>query len=58
VSNSNVTANSAIVITLKALGGSGPTTNDPFLTAITPSTGFSVAAQTGDTSTYNYLIMG
>jgi hypothetical protein len=56
VTNSNVTANSAIVITLKTLGGS--LTNDPYIVSITVGVGFSIAASASDTSTYNYLIMG
>ncbi len=53
--NTSVTANSIIIFTLKT--ASGAITAAPYLTAITPSTGFVVAAGVGDNSTYNYVIL-
>jgi len=56
VANANVTANSVIVITLKTVGGTPA--GAPYLSAVTAGTGFSVKAAVGDTSVYNYLIIG
>lgn len=56
VSNTTVTADSVIVITLKTVGGTPA--GAPYLSAITASTGFSVKAAVGDTSVYNYAIIG
>lgn len=55
VTNSEVTANSVIIFTLKNSNSSIP--NVPYLTSITAGTGFTVRSQTGDGSTYNYLII-
>jgi hypothetical protein len=55
VANTNVTANSVIVFTMKTVGGTPA--GAPFLSAVTAGTGFSVKAAAGDTSTYNYLIL-
>lgn len=57
VAEPNVGANSAIVITLKTVGGTVsvvPLT----IETITPGTGFTVQGQASDTSTYNYLVIG
>lgn len=54
VTDNNVTANSSVDITLKTVGGS--VTGTPFVTTITPGTGFTVTSYAGDTSVYNYLI--
>ena len=51
-----VTANSQVDITLKTVGGTPA--GAPFLSAITPGTGFSVKSAAGDTSVYNYAIIG
>lgn len=57
VADINVTANSAIVITLKTVGGTvSPST--PYIATITVGTGFTVTGTASDTSTYNYLIIG
>lgn len=56
VANSNVTANSIISYGLKTVGGTPG--SKPYESAITPGTGFSVKATAGDTSVYNYLIIG
>jgi hypothetical protein len=56
VANTNVTANSLIVFTLKTVGGTVGAY--PAIQTITPGTGFTVAATAGDTSVYNYLIIG
>ena len=50
------TANSVIVFTLKTIGGTPA--GAPFLSSITPGTGFNVKAVAGDTSTYTYEIRG
>lgn len=51
----NVTAGSVIVPTLKTVGG---TPHAFTISAITPGTGFSVTGTSGDTSVYNYVILG
>lgn len=56
VTNSEVTANSVIVFTLKNPNSSTDFAA-PHLISITPGTGFTVRSKIGDTSTYNYLIM-
>lgn len=53
--DTRVTANSVIVFTLKTVGGTPNAA--PFVTSITPGTGFSVEAGSTDTSTYNYVIL-
>jgi hypothetical protein len=56
VSDTSVTANSVVILTLKTAGGSaiiGPA----YVFSLTPGTGFSIKSQVGDTSTYNYLII-
>lgn len=54
VSNTTVSVNSQIGITLKTVGGSVGA--QPHCTTITPGTGFTVVATAADTSTYNYEI--
>lgn len=54
--DANVTANSAIVITLKTVGGTVGAI--PAIQTITAGTGFTIAGTASDTSTYNYLIIG
>lgn len=54
VTDSRVTANSVIVLTLKTVGG---TAHGAFVSAVTAGTGFSINSLAGDTSTYNYLII-
>lgn len=54
VANTAVSPNSQIVPTLKTIGGTPA--GQPFLSAITPGTGFSVKSVAGDTSVYNYSI--
>jgi hypothetical protein len=56
VSNTHVSANSVITMSLKTVGGTPA--GAPFLSAVTPGTGFSVKAVAGDTSVYNYQING
>lgn len=56
VTDSFVTANSAIVITLKTVGGTVGAI--PAIQTITAGTGFTIAGTASDTSTYNYLIIG
>lgn len=56
VANTNVTANSAIDITLKTVGGTVGAI--PAIKTITPGTGFTVAGTASDTSVYNYNIVG
>ena len=51
----SVTASSQIKITLKTPGG---TPAAPFLTTVTPGTGFTVNSGASDTSTYNYAVIG
>lgn len=56
ITDPNVTANSAIVITLKTVGGT-VSPSVPYIDTITAGTGFTTKATAADTSTYNYLIM-
>lgn len=55
VSFGGITSGSSILFTLKTVGG---TVGTPHVVTITPSTGFNVASQASDTSTYNYLVIG
>lgn len=56
VAEPTVTANSAIDITLKTVGGTVGAV--PAIQTITPGTGFTVAGTALDTSVYNYLVTG
>lgn len=56
VTEPRVTANSAIVITLKTVGGTVGAI--PAIQTITPGTGFTIAGTAADTSVYNYLCIG
>lgn len=51
-----VTANSAIIVTLKTVGGTVGAT--PAVKTITAGTGFAIAGTASDTSTYNYTVVG
>ena len=55
VSDTSVTANSVVILSLKTAGGS--TIGPAYVFSLTPGTGFSIKSQVGDTSTYNYLII-
>jgi hypothetical protein len=55
VTNTNVDAASAIILTLKTVGG---TVAAPFVATITAGTGFSVTCGASDTSVYNYVVIG
>ena len=55
VSNTNVDAGSAIILTLKTVGG---TPAVPIVTTITAGTGFSITCGASDSSTYNYVVIG
>ena len=54
VSNTNITANSVVMVTLKTLGGTRAGNPDIVLTA---GTGFTATGGSSDTSTYNYIIL-
>lgn len=56
VTDTNVTANSAIIIYLLTVGGTVGTL--PSVKTKTAGTGFTVAGEASDTSTYGYLILG
>lgn len=56
VTNAVVTANSVINFTLKTVGGTVGAY--PTIKTVTPGTGFTVVGTAGDTSTYNYNVMG
>ena len=56
VTDTRVTANSVIAVTLKTVGGTVGTT--PYVATITPGTGFTVIATASNTSVYNYAILG
>lgn len=51
-----ITANSAVIVTLKTVGGTVGAI--PAIQTITPGTGFTIAGTASDTSTYNYTIIG
>jgi hypothetical protein len=55
VANANVDAASAIILTLGTVGG---TVAAPFVSTITPGTGFTVKCGASDTSIYNYVVIG
>lgn len=56
VANTNLTATSQVLFTLKTVGGTVGAV--PAIQTVTPGTGFTVAGTAGDTSTYNYTIIG
>ena len=56
VQEPTVTSLSAIIITLKTVGGTVGAV--PAIQTITAGTGFTVAGTASDTSTYNYLVVG
>lgn len=55
VTDSRITANSVVVYGLKTVGG---TPAPPYMFAVTAGTSFQVKSTAGDTSVYNYLIIG
>jgi Uncharacterized conserved protein (DUF2190) len=55
VTQAAITATSAVVITLKTVGGTVGAV--PAIQTITPTTGFTVAGTAGDTSVYNYRVL-
>jgi hypothetical protein len=55
VVDTNVDAGSAVLLTLKTVGG---TVAAPFVVTITPGTGFSVKCGASDTSVYNWVVIG
>ena len=57
VTEPNITANCVVIITLKTVGGTvSPST--PYITTITPGSGFTVTGTASDTSTYAYSVQG
>ena len=56
VADTNVTANSVIIITLKTVGGT--VGSPPIIKTISAGTGFTVNNTASDTSVYNYRIIG
>jgi hypothetical protein len=54
VANTAVAAGSRISFYMKTVGGTPG--GAPYVSSITPSTGFSMKAAVGDTSTYHYRI--
>lgn len=57
VTDSRITANSSIVITLKSVNAGTVGTSAPNVRTITVGTGFTVAGIASDTGIYNYLIL-
>jgi hypothetical protein len=57
VADKRVTANSAIIVTLKTVGGT-VSPSVPYIATITVGTGFTITGTASDTSVYNYLIIG
>lgn len=56
VTDSRITANSVVLIGLKTIGGTPA--GAPFMSAVTAGTSFQVKSVAGDTSVYNYMIIG
>lgn len=56
VAEPNVTANSLVIITLKTVGGT-VSPSVPYISTITPGTGFTIVATASDTSVYNYKVI-
>ncbi len=54
ISNSEVTTDSVIILSVKTVDG---TIGPAYISSITAGTGFAVKSRTGDTSVYNYLII-
>lgn len=54
--DTNMTAGSQVLITLKTVGGTVGAI--PHLLTTTPQTGFATVGTASDTSTYNYIILG
>lgn len=54
VTNSEVTANSVVVLTVKTVSG---TVGPAYVSSVTAGTGFSIKSQSGDGSVYNYLVI-
>lgn len=55
VSNTAVSPGSQILLTPKTITGN---TQAPYISAVTPGTGFSIKSNAGDTTVYNYAILG
>lgn len=55
VSNSNVTANSIILLTVKTAGGINA--GKAYISSVVASSYFNVISSSGDTSVYNYMIL-
>lgn len=55
VSNTNVTANSIILLTVKT--ATGANAGQAYVSSTTPSSGFSITSGAADTSVYNYMIL-
>ncbi len=56
VTNTAVTADSQILVTLKTVGGTVGAV--PSVKTITPGTGFTISGTASDTSVYNYAVVG
>lgn len=56
VADPTVTANTMVITGLKTVGGTPA--GAPFMATVTPGTGFTIKAAAGDTSIYNYGIIG
>lgn len=56
VADTAITANSIVIFTLKTVGGTVGAY--PSIKTITAGTGFTVEGTSGDTSVYNYLVIG
>jgi hypothetical protein len=54
VTNSETTADSVIILTVKTVSG---TVGPAYVSSTTAGTGFSIKSSAGDTSVYNYLII-
>lgn len=55
VANTAFTANTPVLFTVKTIGGTPA--GAPYISSVTPGTGFSVKAAAGDTSVYNYFFV-
>lgn len=55
VADVRITTNSVVLFGLKTVGGTPG--GQPYMSAVTPGTGFSIKSVAGDTSVYNYVIL-
>jgi len=55
VADTYLDATSVVLLGIKTANSPG---NVPYLTTVTPGTGFTITCASGDTSIYNYIVLG